>query len=431
MLAEPCFATLDANISSPAQSYINTKLNASMLNITFWSSDANVNVSGLIITLNSTNTVADLRADVARIIVYRDVDGNGVINGTDLLLGTNSTSNETNTTQITFGPTILVSSGSSVFLVIQAQINSSASTGKKISFSIGSNASFLANDTVNATGFNSTQAQIQDVHANATLTPRYIDTGIINQTIYYNITPTGTNGIQNITITLPSGVEYVNNTLNVERNGGILTTTDYTNSTTTSVIRIFLAQPRTENHRIIFNANTTGTIGPIAVNSTLDGSNLTGVLSDYVGNLSYLTVQNIINVRAVNASKNAAYLNGSDYWEFIFDVNSTAPNDITGLLQFKMANWTNPQGYTIPVSNSASNISYVTLRNTTSFGTNATYTYNVTNEYNLTSGISFTMGPTAVSYLFYLRVLIPSSQYSIPVSSSWWTTYSMIFRSTP
>lgn len=427
--ALPCFAaTITVTMNDMAPAYVNTKVNSSMVKINL-SADGPVSMTGLVLGLNYTNneSTAYCNEAVYRVLLFQDIDSNGLINSADTLLGFNAT-NSTNMTQIIMSSAVPVNATLNASLILQIEVNASAALNKMISIIIFSGSDFIANDTVSASAFNSSQSQIQDLHANAAISPIYIDTNIINQTIYYNVSPSGRNAIQNITITLPSQVHLLNDTLNVERSGALITpTTDYTNITTLNSIKIILATPRTETHRIIFKVNSTAAIGPLTVNSTLDGSNLSSVAADASGNSTYFTVKNLINIRAVNASKNAAYLNGTDYWEFIFDVNTTA--DVSGLLQFKMLNFSCPDGSSIPLYNST--YYFATLRNGTDFSSNSTYKYNVSSEYNLISGIPGNISSSTSSTLFYLRMIIPSTQYTIPVSANWWTTYSMIFRTTP
>ena len=162
----------------------------------------------------------------------------------------------------------------------------------------------------------------------------------------------------------------------------------------------------------------------MAFNSTLTGSNLTNINTDVSGTNTTVTTKVLISIVSVNAIKSTAYLNGTDYWEFSFTINFTA--NTSGILQFKMTNWTDDSGNSISLTNSTGNGYYATLRNDTSFSTAGKI--NVTQSYsNITSGVPFNANTLSNSYTVILRMVIPSTIST--VSSSWWATYSMLFRS--
>jgi len=125
-------------------------------------------------------------------------------------------------------------------------------------------------------------------------------------------------------------------------------------------------------------------------------------------------------VTNITASKTTAIVNGTDYWEFNISVNFT--DMLTGLLQFKMTNWNNTEGKpVIPLTNGTD--SFATLRNAFDFSSAAKY--NITNDYNLTSGLSYSSTGPGLQTIF-LRMIIPSGT---EIASTWFSTYSMIFRS--
>jgi hypothetical protein len=83
-----------------------------------------------------------------------------------------------------------------------------------------------------------------------------------------------------------------------------------------------------------------------------------------------------------------------------------------------MSNWTNSAGQSIALTSGLTN--YATLRETSS------NMINVSSDYNIASGVSFTAAQWGTKNVI-LKMIIPTGT---PVSSSWWTTYSALFRST-
>jgi hypothetical protein len=134
-----------------------------------------------------------------------------------------------------------------------------------------------------------------------------------------------------------------------------------------------------------------------------------------------VTTQQLINVTRVTTIKNAAYLNGTDYWEFNFTFNFTS--NASGSIQFFMMNWTNFEGTTnISLTNGTD--FYAALRDSG----NTSKAINVTNTYN--QGLNITSCCTSGTvYSIVLRMVIPSTVTTI--SSGWWTTYSMLLRAEP
>jgi hypothetical protein len=254
------------------------------------------------------------------------------------------------------------------------------------------------------------------------MSPRYVDTNVTNQSFTYNITPTGADKINNITITIPAGYTVVNVTY-VSDNGTTLRNSTYQHSNLSVILGSQILVNYTIGYSggtivINFTANTSATnITQTAFSSTVAGSNLTSIAADVSGTDTSVTTQQLINVTSVAATKATAYVNGTDYWEFTFTINFTA--NVTGLLQFKMSNWTN----------SASNITLTsctggycaTLRDSTNANNNITVGY----DYNMSTGVSFT-GTQGNTKNVILKMIIPTGTLS---STSWWATYSGLFRS--
>ncbi len=164
-------------------------------------------------------------------------------------------------------------------------------------------------------------------------------------------------------------------------------------------------------------------VGSIAFNSTVSGLNLTYAAADAVDNLTNVTTKHLLNITNVKATKNAAYLNGTDYWEFNFTINVSSPISTTGLIHMKMRNWTDDSNNNIGLSNSTANLA--TLRMTADF--NTTNKLNVTNNYDFSQGVYVSTSQDS-PVTVVLRMLIPSS---VSASSTWAATYSMLFRASP
>lgn len=412
----------DANITAWANKaplYANTRQNISMVNITFYAKNATVVLSGMNVTLTGTASPGNI--SVVRVFT-NDTSGT--------LLGSNNTWTNTSTynyTFVNFTSNYVITSETNVTLFILYEVANNA----KPRATFGANVTIRdinANDTIGndtATPVNSSLVQIQDVHANASISPRIVDTNVTNQNFYYNITPTGSNAINWTRIVVPTG--YTITGLVSIYHDDTFALTGVTNQTGTNDINITFATPTTYPILVNLTINTNNSAQvSTAFYSNISGSNLTWVATDVINNQTNVTTKTLINYTFVNAIKSAAYVNGTDYWEFNFTLgfNLTSSESLNGLIQFKMTNWTDSAGRNLSIINSTGS-SLASLREGADF--NNTNKFNITNDYNITTGISKTSLSAGFVYLT-LRMIIP---LDTPVSSTWWSTYSMIFRSLP
>lgn len=412
VLAGNLTITAFGNVSA-LSTYVNTKTNQTIFNLTVAADTDDITINGLNISFTGTASVGN----ISNVTVY-----NSSTSG--LLLGHNSTFNST-PVFVNFsatGSSLVVKAGETRYLVVRYEIKSSATRYNTTGGNITGRGDIVANNTVvsniTLSSSTSTPSQIQDLHANANVTPRFVDTNVINQSFAYTITATGADGIKNITINLPSGYPLVNITA-LERGGVNLTpNTDYTNVTLSNQINITLSNPTTQNLKVFFTANTSSSsVASTAFTATLDGGNLSSVSTDVISNQTNVTTKVLANVTDIVASKTVAIANGTDYWEFNFTINFT--ETVSGLLQFKMTNWNNIGGSSIPLVSGSTNLT--TLRNNTVFETiNKT---NIRNDYNISDGLSYSGASGFV--IVYLRQIIPAGT---AISQTWFTTYSFIFR---
>ncbi len=413
-LLSPVFAVGNLNITSTnlAPTYINTRTVTNMLNLTMNSTNGNTNITAINVTIAGNATV-------------------GNITGVFLLNSTGSTiaSSTTNSTASKFTVSIPAgfnaSSGANTSFVIAINLSGSA-TKSNVSVQIASSVEFGVDSGSNVTlvsGFvNSTESQIQDIHANVSIYPQFVDTNVINQTIFYIIMPTGRDAIKNITITIPSGYNFTNIST-VELDGSNITS----NITTTApnYINVTATTSTTNRIKITFNVNTSSTrVNATAFTSTIDGGNLTGISTDLTSaGSTNVTTQQIINGTNIEILKGAAIVNGTDYWEFNFTLSFSA--NLAGTIQFKMTNWTDASNTTLGIYSGATY--YVTLRNNTNFS-DSNGKFNVTNVYGDNNvGVNQSITDSGALKLT-LRMVIP---LSTKISSTWAATYNFLFRTTP
>jgi len=416
----PVFAS--ANITAfhnKAPAYANTRANVSIINITINASGSTVVLSGVNVTL--TGTVLPGNISVVRIFA-NDTSGP--------LLGSNSTWTNTSTlnyTFINFAPNYSLSNETTIVLLVVYETYSAAQPRSTFGANI-TVADFNVNDTVSndtITPINSSLVQIQDVHATAVVTPRIVDTNVANQNFYFNITPTGRDPINWTRIILPAG--YSISSLVSIFHDNTLVLTGVNNQTGVSDINVSFATPTTYPIIVNFTVNTnTSAKTSQAFQVNISGSNLTYVVPDITDNQTNVTTKTLINYTVVNAIKGSAYINGTDYWEFNFTLgfNFTSSEYQSGMIQFKMTNWTDSAGRSINLTNGTGTY-FASLREGADF--NNTNMFNITHNYNTTAGITKTSLTAGFVYLT-LRMVIPLDTVS---SSSWWSTYSMIFRATP
>jgi hypothetical protein len=253
-----------------------------------------------------------------------------------------------------------------------------------------------------------------------------VDTNITNQAFVYNITPTGTDPINWTRIVLPIGYTITGLASIFHDNTFVLA--GVTNQTGTNEINITFASPTLYSILINFTVNTNlSAKTSTAFFSNISGSNMSMIATDVTENQTNVTTKTLINYTLIAATKNSAYINGTDYWEFYFTLglNLTPSESINGMIQFKMSNWTDSSGNIISIMNSTAGSHRASLREGTNF--NTTNKFNVTHDYNATTGVSKT-GLSAGFVYLTLRMVIPSDTV---VSSSWWATYAMVFRASP
>jgi len=416
-----------------APNYVNTNQTYDMLrldlNVTPGTGSGSVNITWINITLTGNATTANVSFVEIR-------------NTTEGVLGKNNTWNTTyNKTAIKIPNGIYVDTTNRTVYVVY-NISYYATSIKTVGANI--NATFDINTTestnnISITGDTiSNESQIQDIHATAFLSPRFVDTSVINQTFGYAITPKGDDIFTIINISVPTGYSITNVT-EVRTATTLLYNKTYTGPAGFSL--------DFNTNRIGINWTTGFTLaeGKISVNFTVNTnsstvnyttfqSNITGAnLSTVNTTITTLggintTTQTLLIIQDVSIIKGAAIVNGTDYWEFNFTLNFTANVSTGGFIQFRMTNWNNTDG-TILYINKTTAENNITYYSSLRLSTNASRVFNVTNVYNFTRGISlvpYQGKATTNLYHVVLKMIVPTST---PVSSSWWSTYYALFRS--
>lgn len=414
--------TYAANITSVVDAsgtpFINTRSNTTMLNISIFANETPITIDAINITAgNTTAYISSVR----------------IINSAGVLLGINSTLHAADTLILVNLSTdlILPAFGTDTILIVY-EISSTAESRANISANITSTADFIANTSLeNSTRYVITSGlvQIQDVYAEAAISPRIVDTNVVNQSFMYILNILGSDDINQTIITIPSQYQIVE-IINVTRDGsscisGTITCVVEINSTLNTItLNITGAIDSTSGQTIIINftLNTSSSAtGNISVNSTITGSNLTLINSTLIS--GSLETKQLLQILNVEGTKTAALPNGTDYWEFNFTINITG--NVTGHVEFKMNNWNNSQYEIMNLTNQTTIDSSTGYFATFYRADDGNSTFNATTQYNTTMGFSIS---TAASTLYYftLKMIIPDNTF---VSSSWWTTYSMLFRS--
>jgi len=428
----PVFADGTLNItksSLSAPAYINTKTVTPMVNMTVNTTIGQVNITGILINLTGTAS----SGNVSGVFVYNDSDNDGAIDLGEQLLGSSTVNTTTNTSNITFSPSFNIAADKQYYFIIALNISSNATRLATVGLNLTSSGSIFTSNTsttdnITITGnyVDSGLPQIQNVHATASISPSYVDTNVTNQSFRYTITPTGSDKFNNISITIPVGYSIVNVTYVGDNGTALWTTTNLTSEVSVAYgnYRILVNYTPGYNGTIIINftVNTNITAQSlVAFNSTITGSNLTNIATDVSGsNTSVTTYDKLISIINIAAIKSTAYVNGTDYWEFNLTVNFSA--SVSGLLQFKMSNWNDSAGHSIALTSNLTNLA--TLRDSTS----ASNMINVSNDFNIATGVSFT-GTQGSTKNVILKMVIPLGTYAT-TTSTWWTIYSALFRST-
>ncbi|MEM7819463.1 MAG: hypothetical protein QXD48_01400 [Candidatus Aenigmatarchaeota archaeon] len=421
----PVFAggNLTINGTSLAPAYVNTNSSVEMLrlylNVTPGSGDDTVNVTLINITLAGTATTGNISAVEIR-------------NLTDVL-GANTTWNTTlNKITIRFINGLFINASTNTTITIVFNISSTATrlatvaANLNVSTDVGTSEDD-DNITVGETNM-SIESQIQDVHAIASISPRFVDTNVTNQSFVYSIIPTGNDTFTIINITIPIGYT-ITDVKEVRNSAGVIYNSTYQSAGVTftdNKININYSIGFTISGGIIsisFTANTNSSqISSATFDSKISGSNLTYVNTTIATTgATNVTTKQLFIIQNVTIIKSTAIVNDTDYWEFNFTLNFTV--DVTGLLQFRMNNWNNTEGNILNLTNQDETRYYASLR----LGTDPSNTFNVTNNYNITQGINLVATENTLYYII-LKMIIPSGT---PISSTWWTTYYTLFRSIP
>lgn len=417
----PVFAVGNVTVTGrdlvPNGNYTNTNTSVAMLNLSFEvtteTGSRTVNITLLNISLGNGSTVGNISA----VEIYLSNDTR--------VIGSAVNSMNSTAFNITLSSTFVVNSSSNASVIVRFNISRNATTRQLLSAILGSATDVGVNDGSNVTvsGGQSNATQLQDIHANVSISPRFVDTNVINQTLVYTIVPTGRDGINRTIITIPSGYNLTNvSTVEVD---GSNTTSGVTTTTAPNYINVTITTPTTQKIKVTFNVNTSATrVDSSAFTSTIDGGNRSGIPTEAVSPGTNATIQQIINVTSITIAKAAAIVNGTDYWEFNLTLNFTS--NLTGLIQFKMSNWTDASSPPNHINTNVSSTYYATLRNNSNFSdTNGKF--NVTNVYVENWGLNQTITESGTLTLI-LRMIIPTGT---AISSTWAATYNFLFRPSP
>ena len=413
-LLSPAFAAGNLSVTSTslAPVYINTRTVTNMLNLTMNSTVGNTNITSLNVTIAGNITIAN-------------VSGVFLINATGSTIASSTSNSTTTKFTVSIPAGFNASSGANTSLIIAVNVSGLANPSSNVSLQLESSAAFAVDSSSNVTFsnfVNSTDSEIRDLHANASVSPNFVDTNAINQTITYSVVMTGHEKLNGTIITIPSGYSFVNIS-NVELEGANNTAIE-TVTTSPNYINVTLSITKSKI-KVFFNVNTSNSrINSSAFATAISGGNLNNVTTDTVSPGVNVTTQQLINVTNVALAKGAAIVNGTDYWEFNFTLGFTA--NVTGLLQFKMSDWTDASSSVNRLNINTSSVYYATLRNNTNNFTDANGKFNVTNSYVENTGLTRTITDSGTLTLI-LRMIIP---LGTPISNSWASTYGFLFRPT-
>ncbi len=420
LLSSPVFAVGNVTVTGaglmPNGNFTNSNTSAVFLNLSFAVTTETgsriVNITRLNVSLGNGSTTGNVTAVELYMSNDTTVIGSAVMN-------LNATA-----FNVSIPNTLVVNSSSNASVIVRFNITFNATTRQLISAILGSSGDVLTNDGADVTvaaAILSNATQLQNIHANVTVEPKFVDTSVINQTIVYFITPTGKDGVNRTIITIPSGYN-ITNVLSVEVDASN-TTSGVANTTAPGYINITLTTATTQKIKVSFNVNTSATrVNSTAFSAFIDGGNLSNITSDPIpAGSTNVTTQQLINVSNVALAKGAAIVNGTDYWEFNFTITYTA--NVTGTIQFKMTNWTDASSPPNTINlNTTAGVYYASLRNNSNFS-DPNAKFNVTNVYG-DIGINRTVTDGS-SATFILRMIIPSGS---AISSTWAATYNWLFR---
>ncbi|MCX6816018.1 MAG: hypothetical protein NT120_04170 [Candidatus Aenigmarchaeota archaeon] len=410
IFVSPAFAAgnLTVNSTNVAPAVINKGVLTNMLNVTLNSTSGATNVTGINITIGGTLNISN----ITRI---------SVINSTGFVFGTNTTNSSLTGFSIFFSSNISVNTTNNGSFVIALNVSLTSTTGTTVNVSIDSPSSFYVDAGSNVsflTGYSNSSASQVRSHSNVTITPHIVDTSIVNQTFNYTFLPTGSLTLNNFSINLPENYT-VTNVVAVYDNNVI--SSSYSNLTLPRQVNISLGYNTANTINVIFTANTSVLGQTDNFTSAVSGPALPWIATDPVS-ITILSTP-ILNVTGIMALKTVALANGTDYWTFKLTVNVTQV--VSGLLQFRMNDWSRTDSGATNISLSSC-ITYTgncaILSSTSDFTTGGLF--NVTNNYNLNQGLNYTSA--FGFYDIFLKMIVPSGT---PISSNWYTTYYMAFRS--
>lgn len=431
--AVPAFAVGNLTVFSVPLSqppvYANTNQSVNVLNLTLnvtagSGADGVINITSINVTVTNSSE-GNLSAGNISAVEIRNSTGFPIARNTSV----NTANNMTFTISIPGGLTINTSNAT---IWIAINISRSATRFLNISVNItgpgeiGTN-STVNNITISGVSIKSNGVQIQNLHSNATISPRFVDTGVENQSFTYTLVPpTGTDAIRNINISFPANYTF-SKLISIMVGGGV--PDGATNNTAVNGINISLSTATTQTIQVNFTANTsTNPIQNRAFSSTIDGGNLSAVSADPTVEGVNVSTQPILNLTNVTITKSTAIINGTDYWEFNFTLNYTANISTGGLTQFRLTDWNTSSGSTLALNNSlCAGSRCASLRNETSM--NTTGKFNITNDYeSFIKGITVSSITQGSLITLVLRMVIPSNA---PVSSNWQAAYGFLFRAAP
>ena len=436
-MAAPAFAgSVRINATNMAPTYANTGDLVHVLTLS-----PMVNASGVtnITQLNITINRIDAPRNISGIFVYLNTTGGAV----GSVVGSN-TSITANVSRIAFTTVVNISEANHTLLFVLVNVSKGATSRSTFNVSLNATADIEIgpdHNVHNLSTTNSSTTQIQHVHAIGTLTPRYVDTNVKNQSFVMYLEINGTDMFENLSIKVPSEYPIANVTglsnstttiygndtvgyspfLNITYGGDTINITDF---------RIGFSN-EDAYLKINLTANTSAAaVASFRFNVTLHGSNLSAVnVTDNATGSMNTTTQQLITAIGAAFTKRGAIINGSDFWELNLTINITA--NVSGILQFRMNNWnsttagfgllniTNETG--LVTTNSAN---YALLRNTSSTGSTNSGQLNISTEYGApTRGLALRY--TGTTRVLILKMVIP---LNTPTADDWGAAYFMLFR---
>jgi len=436
-------------------SHVNTGTPTAMLFLFFNASGEVVNFTAINVSIGGSLTYGNF----SNLMVYNDTNNNRVLDlDIDTILGTSSRVNETTkNSTVTLDSTLVIAqdNNASLFIVVNLSSNAYVNLSIRSNFSINitGNESIIAQaGTINLS--NSLRVadtgliNVTSLHSDVELFPKrtsgnrgsVVDTNVENQTLTIQMNVTGDDFINKTQIRMPENYTVIS-LLNLTKNGANKSSaSDFTGAVGGRDVNISFAADETlkkgDNVTIIFHVNTSrlaqaSTEVKFYLHSAnITAANFTGSADMNQSGAMNITTKALIQVSSIQGVKTAALANGTDYWEFRFVINFT--DNVTGLLQFKMNPWNNSNTQIMNLTNSTDGI----VRNTTAkfanlrLDENNTRNMSVFTTFNITDGIYLTEANSAcctinTNYDILLRMTIPSGT---AVSSSWFTLYTMLFR---